>query len=424
MSIGLSLQAEMKDANEDAEAFLHDVSLWLQREYEEFSPQTKLETVEGLPTLFCELHPTGEPLELSVPDAHHVTVFATTSCAGPGYHIFVCNLLQKLARNFRAEWLVPDRDGDYGDDAEYFFTGKQENVFEHMNAWLRSVTGTFFEGGLEEDFKNLALCMPMNVHFDGNGLAVTPLGPRDREWLLKTSQGAPTGKEFFAWWTSGMNAEYYLGRALGLMWSEVRWRKPLNEPERRVLKEVADSLRTAKQLDPSLSYPWPEWMEVLNLLELEADKALITEQLSNPSTIGYRRRDVTVQLPGGWSLRLPGSFSDFESDNEGNFFALDPPREIWFTAYSFKENQPRALFESRLKQVLENPPELLQRGENYVASAKVVEKVHDSGERYFLLQSSNQGLNTRSVCTILFEDYRDRAWAESVWRSLNPENHS
>ncbi len=101
-----------------------------------------------------------------------------------------------------------------------------------------------------------------------------------------------------------------------------------NDEERSVLKDVADSLCNAFQLNPTLPYPWAEWQEVLELLGGDVPEQELTRgKAKRKPTIGYRRRNVTVALPGGWAMQIPGSFSDFESSEDENQFALDPPCE-------------------------------------------------------------------------------------------------
>src|SRR6266699_2856304 len=54
--------------------------------------------------------------------------------------------------------------------------------------------------------------LPMDPQFEADEIAITPLGPRGRDWLYEPAQEGNKGKDFFAWWTPGFNAEYYLGR--------------------------------------------------------------------------------------------------------------------------------------------------------------------------------------------------------------------
>jgi len=56
-------------------------------------PRIRQGMVEAAPTLFCQLHPAAEEIELSLIDPEHIVVSANTTTVGPGYHIFLVSLL-------------------------------------------------------------------------------------------------------------------------------------------------------------------------------------------------------------------------------------------------------------------------------------------------------------------------------------------
>jgi hypothetical protein len=380
--------------------------------------------LEASPTVFCQLHPAAEEVELSLLDSQHLTATAKTSTIGPGYHIFLCDMLKALARDFDLVWEEQDwhndEDVEYFDEADYFFSGEQRRVFDAMTRWLRCLAGAFFDGTLKEGDTNIMLCMKIGEVFESDQPAITLMGPRSHEWLLKTSKDAEAGRDFFAWWSCGLNAEYFLGRALARMWAEVRWRKPINDNERKLLKYVADSLDIAYKLNPSLNYPWAEWAEILEYLdEQSADNDFVRARPKGKPTIGYRRNNVRISMGGYWSIKIPGSFSEFEVDEDSASSAFDPPKEVWFTAFSSNPENPRKAFEEQRAQILGKQPELLREEENFIAEGKITKKSQD-GREYFVLISSNVGLAKRAVCTIVFTDPADRDWAVEVWRSIQP----
>jgi hypothetical protein len=227
--------------------------------------------------------------------------------------------------------------------------------------------------------------------------------------------------DFFSWWAPGLNAEFFLKRALVQIWSQVRWRPPVNDSEKRVLKEVAEALTRAYKLDSKLDYPWAEWAEILVYLDADpAEREWVNSNVTTRESIGYRRGNVEVLLPGYWSLRVPGAFTDFEPDEEFDFFALDPPREIWFTSYSFAPDRLQESFNSMRNRIVAGGSEFVQQEENYVAGAKIRSKEKENGEAYFLLTSSNVFLNGSAVLNIVFEKPVEQQWALGVWRSLKP----
>jgi hypothetical protein len=200
----------------------------------------------------------------------------------------------------------------------------------------------------------------------------------------------------------------------------VRWRPPADDAEKHVLTYIADSLETAYKLDANLQYPWAEWAEILKYLaRLDDEHQLVHDRagLTRPA-MGYRRRDVTVQLPGNWWITVPGSFGDFRPDENHNYFALDPPREVWVTSYTFKGDLP-ALLESQREEIRKKESVLVHEAQNYIAWAEINRQAAD-GKEWFSLSSSNAGLGNRAVCTIIFTDPEDRDWAIGVWKSLQP----
>src|SRR6185437_13196697 len=108
---------------------------------------------------------------------------------------------------------------------------------------------------------------------------------------------------------------------------------------------------------------------------------------------------------------VPGSFSEFDPDDEGDFSAQDPPRVIWFTSYSFVDNHARRFAEARQA--------LLEKRDGYIGWAEIKEKGEDN-EKYFVLASSNVCEKGKAIVSVVFIHPEDRAWAETVWRSLQP----
>jgi len=386
-------------------------------------PKTRQEVVESSPTLFCQLHPAAEEIELSLIDQEHVVVSANTTTVGPGYHIFLVSLFKNWGSEFHASWNEPENSSDeFGDETEYFLSGDEPKVYEEMTRWLQALAGTFFRGTFDTDDKGIALCMPMNPQFSETDLpAITSLGPRDWDWLRAAAADGNNGRDFFAWWGPGLDAGYYVGRALAHMWTNVRWRTPVNDSERQVLEDVTDSLRNAYRLDPTLQLPWAEWNEIVGLLGVDfAEKELVRSHSQGVPKIGYRRRKVRVALPGGWTIQVPGSFSDFEEDENNDLSAWDPPREIWFTAFSAAGGPPHKAFENAKKDFKKSRPEYLVERDSFIAQASISKKQRGSGEDYFILKSSNISPGKRAVCTILFSNPEDREWALETWRSIQP----
>jgi hypothetical protein len=425
MSVGLLLQAKLKRGFLDKlvrrrspDHLLKEIEGWILNSCQDLRASTYIGHRDSNPTLFCRLHPAAEDLEISFVGDGQLTASANTSTVGPGYHMFVCDMLHKLGDRFRLQWEEPNE--EYQDETGYFHSGDPQQVFAEMNKWIKGIAALFFDGTLKDNVHAIRLAMPLDVGFTWEAAAITPLGPRDENWLRKTAEDGCNGQDFFAWWTPGLNAEYFLRRALVKIWAEVRWRIPVNDQERQTLSYIADSLKTAYKIDATLAYPWPEWSEILKYLDRmnEEHKFVRDHAGSSFPTMGYRRRDVTVQLPGNWWITVPGSFGDFRPDENHNYFAFDPPREVWVTSYTFKGDLP-ALLQSQREEIRHKESVLVHETENYVAWAEIHKRA-DQGKEWFSLTSSNVGLGNRAVCTIVFFRDEDRDWAIRVWKSLQP----
>ena len=399
---------------------LVDIEEWVSNYCRELRPTTYVGQRDGNATLFCRLHPAAEDLEFTLTEDAHLTASAATSSAGPGYHIFACDMLHKLAEPFHLQWQDADEE-EYLDETGYFHSGNPNQVFAEMTRWLRVIAGWFFDGILKDKDNAVRLAMSLDTGFTwDNARAVTPLGPRDENWLRKTAEDGNNGQDFFAWWNPELDAQYFLRRALVKIWADVRWRPPINKREQQTLSYITDSLEAAYKLDATLNYPWAEWAEILSYLQRSnAENRFVLDRagIMQP-TAGYRRNEVAVQLPGNWWINVPGSFSDFEPDENHNYFALDPPREVWVTSYTFKGDLATIL-QSQWKEIRKKESALVHQAENYIAWAEI-EKKSDGATEWYSLTSSNAGLGHRAICTIIFVKPEDREWAIQVWKSLQP----
>lgn len=425
MSIGLLLRAKSQHnffsrlaGHQKPSQLLKEMEGWIGDYCQDLRATTYIGQRDTNPTLFCGLHPAAEDLEISFIGQGQLTVSANTSSAGPGYHIFVCDMLHKLGDRFRLQW--EEQNEEYQDETGYFHSGDRDLVFAEMTNWLQTLASWFFDGTLKDKVHPTRLAMSLDTGFTWDARAITPLGPRDEDWLKAVAQNGNRGQDFFAWWNPELDAEYLLRRALVRIWSDVRWRPPSDDAEKQVLSYIADSLETAYKLNANLQYPWAEWAEILRYLaRLDDEHRFVHDRAgATQPTIGYRRRDVAVQLPGNWWITVPGSFSDFQPDENHNYCALDPPREVWVTSYTFNGDLP-ALFKLQRDEILKKESVLVHEAENYVAWAEI-RKQADQGKEWFLLTSSNVGLGNRAVCTIVFMDTEDRDWAIGVWKSLKP----
>jgi hypothetical protein len=160
---------------------------------------------------------------------------------------------------------------------------------------------------------------------------LTALGPRDAAWRAAAIADPMTCADAFPWLDVGPGRAQ-LARALVKMWHEVAWREPIDKAEQALLESIDDDLAAARKADPAAPIPYADWAELLHWMNADPERVAKHRELANhaPSTIGYRRLDMDVELSGGWVVRLPGAFTGHWEDDGAKFWSTDGDRTIEF----------------------------------------------------------------------------------------------
>lgn len=361
------------------------------------------------------LHPAAEDVEFVLQNAT-VTVSAKTSTAGPGYHAFVCELLECVGDDLGTKW-APAVDDEEGDETGYFASHDRAGLEAEMLGWLRGLCDVIAEQAAD-GVGNLSVNLPTDTHYEAEGLIITPMGPRDGAWLEATTKDPRRGIDLFPWWAHGLGAEHAFGRALARMWTEVRWRPPLDDSERALFERIDADLRRAHGLKPSLDLPWAEWAEITRWLE--RDDALAREVLERgrrlSPRIGYRRRPVRPALTGGWSIRVPGEMAT-ELDEEGTWSAFMPGRTIWMSSFRFGDPESPTLSAE------ETLSDQAHEGEVFVVPGLPDGYAHrasklttDDGATQLTIELARP--QRLAILTIVLDDDDDTDWAKGVAASM------
>ena len=433
MGVGLYLTGRCRAAVEDPEAWLDGVQSWLQEHAGEPLEKVKIgRDGRDNPAIAATLHPCAEDLEISIPGPGRVVASGKTSGAGPGYHVYVCDLLRRLGEDLAITWEAPDPEAGAGDDAGYFHTGDARALEDEFLRWLREIARIVVDG-LEKDYQWLMISMAIGHHYRHHGPLVTPMGPRGLEWLRAVAEDPRRGIDLFPWWTTGMGAPFYLGRALARMWRDVRWRAPLDEDEGRLLMDAHLDLARAHRLDPALDYPWREWRELMEYIEahfgyvemagdemesmIRRRTAEMTDGVLWPP-IGYRRMPVRVDLTDGWSIEVPGEMSE-AWDEEGLWTAHDTSRGVFFKSYALSKDDGSKPPVPEILDGLPLPegPRIEHRKEGLVGRA-VLASFEEGDEAMWRLTGHTAIEGGLTVCHVVFRDPDERDWAIATWRSL------
>jgi hypothetical protein len=420
MSLGLRIEGK-REASEPGR-FLDALRGAL--EARDDDPRPVVERAEDEPVLFAELHPGAEPIRFEVSEAT-IVAEGNTATAGPGYHRHVCELLDALGETLGIAWRrSPEEDHEEpGDETGYFVHRDPDALEEHFLDWLGAMVARALELA-DEGMSGLALMLPAGHAFEHDGFVATQLGPRDRAWMRAILEDPRSGVDVFPWWSAGRDARYFRDLALTRMWTEVRWRAPLDDDERALLESVVTWIERAHGLDPTIPLPWIEQSELFGHLEEESLRAtrahVKSEGRRAAQLVGYRRRPVRAVLSGGWTLTVPGELAE-TWEERGTWVGWDATRAVWFTSLSVREvdGEPSPSAEETLRHL---PPlrseELLEleRGE-LRGLAGFVEEEHD-GELVQRLEAHAAMGPHAAIGTIVFGDPKDREWAMATWASL------
>ncbi|MFN7921358.1 MAG: hypothetical protein U0Q16_14750 [Bryobacteraceae bacterium] len=375
---------------------------------------------DGTASLGCLLHPAGESLTLETTLEHFLIADCRTQCVGPGYHIFVCELLRELASEFAIEWEPPG--AGFGDSTGFFHNGDLDLVYQAMSDWLQNVATEILDHAALRESEGFGICMPLDSGFEQTDFVQTALGPRSTEWLEQMRVNRSRHDEFFAWWNIAQDALYNRNRALVLLCNHVRWRKPLTEAERQLLLEVDGLLWWALDKDPSLEFPWREWVELRQWagLMVTSDRRLLEGASRIPDEeplLGYRRHPVIVTLAAGWQLRVPGALAD-EWDDEGTWSGWDETHTIRVTTFAVNAaGSPVSAEELVSRQIGTVPADIRFELGGVHAIGGISERVEGS-QTFLQLDAASAVKGKLAVLTATSTDLNEREWLMEVWRSL------
>jgi len=424
-----------------ADQLIGDAERWLTVEYPEIvrSPRRQ-QTPTGEPQLIVSLHPAAPEASVTAGEGGRVSLVAPTSAAGPGYHTFVTSVARRLATELSIDWGAGGPAEAVGDPAldapaRLALAGAPQpetgsSAFQERQAVERSYLGwlaTELAGAREARRRGgtgIQLELAPGVRFSFDGAIATALGPRDDAWLERAIGDPRVAIDVTPWWADATDARYLLNRALCLLWTEVRWRPPIDPVEQALLDEVARLLWQAFPLDPSLAYPWREWGELLELRGVDepAATSLVRDRSAgvpaDQPLIGYRRAPVTV-LHEGWRLEVPGSFAERRGAEE--WWGGDASRSVTLAAVPTGTAEGPMPPEAFLQQVAGDlgSEALTHQVGNVVGRARIGSDT-ESGVEVGVVEGYSAVLGSGAAVRIVFHDPADWQWALDTWRSLAP----
>ena len=413
------------------ERLIADAQRWVEAEYHTFVRTSRLDRdrSDAAPgaVLEIDLHPAADPVSFRADAEGIVRVAADASNAGPGYQTFVARLLERMGDELGITWSEQSDarpvDGPAPTAGAWFALADRSAVerdhlalLGHQLAWAaeqcrRGVTG-------------LQIGMHPGTRFAFDGAIGTMLGPRDEAWLERALKDPRVATDIRPWWTDAPDAPYMLKRALVLLWTEVRWRQPATDQERATVDEALELLRRALPIDPTLPYPWREWVELIALRGIHepvSDRVALRAEAVDASLplIGYRRRPVTIEHEG-WALGIPGSFGEVRTADEWS--GRDRGRMVTLAATVTRtpEGRPQSADWFLAQVASDLGPGVLHHQEGGLRGLARLTTDASSGVEVAILEGFSAVTGSGAAIRIEFEEGEDYGWAVDLWRSLRP----
>jgi hypothetical protein len=363
------------------------------------------EDADGTVVLMAGLHPAAEPLRITAYRYGRLVLSAATTGAGPGYHEYVCGIARNLEGTLGIRWVSRPGEGDW---TTFWDSGDSQAVKMAMLIWLLKVARQA-QPHMEEF--GIGLSMGTDVVFESDLPIQTPMGPRDRNWLAAITADPRAGYDIFPWWHTDQDAAFYLDRALCRMWTDVRWRVPVDDAETKTIDRVLDDLESAHRMDPSRSYPVREWQELAEYRTRSLPD--LTQAAPEAPLVGYRRRPVRIGYHG-WTLQIPGSLGT--PLMEDGFFASDAVRKVAMFALNPKKGQMDTA--DFLERNFPSTKPGLMVADCDGVSARAAFVPPESADDAFMLSCAAAEPRSGLVLRIASKDDGDRDWAVETWRSL------
>jgi len=370
---------------------------------------------------------------------------------GPGYHTYVASLLERMGDELGIAWakLATPPAGSAGrasapvakgapsdgagspasfDPTGAFGSGDRHDAERGHLGWLRSAL-IAVRDARRDGATGLHLATPPGVRFTFEGAVATVLGPRDDAWLELALADPRVAADVWPWVADAMDARYHLGRALSLLWLEVRWRPPTGTEEVQLADEILGTLRRAYPLEPGLVWPWHEWRELF-MLRGQPDPATraLLERGAGPlvggpppdgaTPIGYHRRPVTI-IHEGWALEVPGSFTSHRTIEE--WTGGEAGRSVTFAGTETAEAGHPMTADRFLQQVSGHlGSDAIEHDDGVVRGRARLASDPSSGLEVATVEGFSAVRGRGAAIRIEIDDPEDWKWALDTWRGLRP----
>ncbi len=350
-------------------------------------------------------HPAAQDIILTLEDGH-VIIDARTLEAGPGYHAFVCGLIDYLTRHHQWVWDLRSAAHHFGDDTGYY----RDRNFPALQTLMAGEFADMCPGLLEAEGSGKipqTVWLPTEFWLAGEAFAATSLGFRDRAFFE-----TPRPERFFPWWEEGLTAQAVKNMALAMMWLEILWEPPGNARDRQALEHCRALIDRARTLGAVFTEDEGAG---------DIDTLLRGEPLDDghAGRIGYCRQDAWYLEPGGWSIALPARYRE-ELDADGQLCSLlTDDRGVYVRSYIFEAARPQLSWPEELSDTYAETRRLKTDDYWVVLQSGEMDEDED-GVRWFVWQGTYNSRTSSARISIVSSHEDDAAWAEKVLCAVLP----
>jgi hypothetical protein len=148
------------------------------------------------------------------------------------------------------------------------------------------------------------------------------------------AEAVALAEDYFPWWNRELSGDEFAKFGMVVCWNDVRWVSPVGDAEELALGTALECFEQARAVGTRREIPELLRAELTRLASPDAPT-----HPPGPEGVGYRRRVVTVSLPGDWEVEVPGYFHDAVEDEGGTLVYWLEPRTLRASTLSFESKR-------------------------------------------------------------------------------------
>lgn len=274
------------------------------------------------------IHFGEEPVDCSVAD-DAIVLSARTSTCGPGYHAFLCRILDHMNSKWKTDF---SENEEFFDETGYFRTRDFSALQRSHACWLKSVAELVSNSAQDGNSLRVSLSLDCKIPANSQGQVFTPSGPKEAVYFSDLQQAtdkelALFAENWFPWWNEHPQARDYIAMGQQILWTDVPWHVPVDAYERQLMVMSAKCFEAAIRLDGGSAIPKREFDELKYFIGPSAE----VDRRPHETGIGYLRRNCIWALGFGWNIELPGYW--YETENEENHQLYFGNRYIYHSSF-------------------------------------------------------------------------------------------